>query len=207
MERDYNIFNLFPHGSYIYKIHYEFDWDKIAPICHELISTTPHGPTLVKNGHTSHQNKKQPHKIKEFSNYFDWLKFMVTDIARKGMGYSQVYHDYKISNSWVNVHEEGGITQAHNHANTFMVAAAYLRMPQNGGYFMAKDPLEYVKSGFYFDDPEWMWKEIPTITGDVLIFPGWLKHKTQENKSDEKRWVLTTNFNQEFNPNPFYNGK
>ena len=202
-----DIYNLFPHGTYIFKLHFEFDWNLLAPICHELIGTTPYGPSLVTNGHTSHQNKKQPHKIVEFKPYFDWLKLMATDIFRNGMGYSQKYHDYLISNSWVNVHEKGGITHTHNHTNTFMVAAAYLQMPQNGGFFMAKDPLEYVKGGFYHDDPEWMWKEIPCVTGDVLIFPGWLQHKTQVNQSDEKRWVLTTNFNQEFNPTPFYNGK
>jgi hypothetical protein len=60
-----------------------------------------------------------------------------------------------------------------------------------------------------------MWKEVPAITGDVLVFPGWLKHRTQvnnahsklliddngvgrEENSSEDRWVLTTNFTQEF---------
>jgi ectoine hydroxylase-related dioxygenase (phytanoyl-CoA dioxygenase family) len=52
-----------------------------------------------------------------------------------------------------------------------------------------------------------MWKEIPTVTGDVLIFPSWLRHRTQVNNSNEKRWVLTSNFSQEFNPQPFYNGQ
>jgi uncharacterized protein (TIGR02466 family) len=194
-----------PHTSYMYKLHYEFDWNLLAPICNELINTTPHGLSLVSNGHTSHQNKKQPHKIKEFTPYFDWLKFMVTEIAIKGMEYSKMYHDYKITNSWVNVHEKGGITATHNHSNTFLVAAAYLNMPENGGYFECKDPLEYVKGEHYFDEPSWMWKQVSTITGDVLIFPAWLRHRTQVNQSDDKRWVLTTNFSQEFNPNKLWN--
>jgi uncharacterized protein (TIGR02466 family) len=172
-----------PHSSYMYKLHYEFDWDLLAPICHELISTTPQGLSLVVNGHTSHQNKKQPHKIKEFTPYFDWLKFMVTEVATKGMGYSKNFHDYRIKNSWVNVHEKDGITTAHNHSNTFMVAASYLNMPENGGFFECKDPLEYVKGEYYYDDPMWMWKQIPTISGDVLIFPAWLRHRTQLNLS------------------------
>ncbi len=196
---------LTPHSSYMYKVHFEFDWNLLEPICNELIDTTPHGLTLVSNGHTSHQNKRQPHKIREFAPYFNWLKEMVTQIAINGMGYSKVYHEYKITNSWVNVHDKGGITSTHNHSNTFLVAAAYLNMPENGGYFECKDPLEYVKGEHYFDDQMWMWKEIPTISGDVLIFPAWLRHRTQVNNSDEKRWVLTTNFSQEFNPNNFWN--
>jgi ectoine hydroxylase-related dioxygenase (phytanoyl-CoA dioxygenase family) len=43
-----------------------------------------------------------------------------------------------------------------------------------------------------------MWTEIPVVSGDILVFPGWMKHKTQENKSGEERWVLTTNFDQQF---------
>jgi uncharacterized protein (TIGR02466 family) len=196
-----------PHSNYIFKLHFDFDWDLLAPFCHELISTTPKGLSLVTNGHTSHQNKKQPHRIKEFKPYFDWLHFMVAEVAKNGMGYSKSYHEYKVTNSWVNVHEKGGVTSTHNHSNTFLVAAAYLKMPENGGYFECKDPLEYVKGEFYYDDPNWMWKEIPTVTGDVLIFPSWLRHRTQVNNSNEKRWVLTSNFSQEFNPQPFYNGQ
>lgn len=187
------------HSPYIFKLHYEFDWDVLYPICNELVVNTPRSLSLVTNGHTSHQNKNQPHKLPEFRSYFEWLKSVVKEIVTKGMGYSNSHHVYKISNSWCNVHYPGGKTHAHNHSNTFMVAAAYLNVPENGGYFMAKDPLEYVKSFYYHDNPEWMWTEIPVISGDVLIFPGWMQHKTQENKSNEERWVLTTNFDQQFN--------
>ena len=26
------------------------------------------------------------------------------------------------------------------------------------------------------------------------MFPGWLRHRTQQNRSNENRWVLTTNY-------------
>jgi hypothetical protein len=84
-----------------------------------------------------------------------------------------------------------------NYPNTMFVAATYLNMPKRGGYFECKDPLEYHKCGYNHEDQSWMWKEIPTISGDILIFPGWLQHRTQPNLSNEKRWVLTTNFYQE----------
>ena len=186
------------HSPYMFKVHYNFDWDFLYPICNDLVNTTPTGLSLVSNGHTSHQNKKQPHKLPEFKAYFVWLKEVIREIATQGMGYSNTYHKYTISNSWCNVHYPEGKTHTHNHSNTFMVAAAYLKMPENGGYFMAHDPLEQVKSFYYHDNPEWMWTEIPVVSGDILIFPGWMKHKTAINKSAEERWVLTTNFDQQF---------
>jgi len=195
--RQVNVINA--HTPYVFKLQFQFDWKSLYPICNELVQSTPRGLSLVTNGHTSHQNKKQPHKLPEFKEYFEWLTPMVKDIAVHGMGYSDSFHVYKISNSWCNVHYPAGKTHAHNHSNTFMVAAAYLNVPEDSGYFLAKDPLEQVKSFYYHDNPEWMWSQIPVVSGDVLVFPGWMQHKTQENKSNEERWVLTTNFDQQFN--------
>jgi uncharacterized protein (TIGR02466 family) len=197
MQNSVDVINL--HGSYIFKIHYNFDFQALKPLCQEIMnSANPEFP-LVENGGSTHQHRKQPHKLPEFREYFEWLKFMVREIAVQGMGYSTVYHKYSITNSWLNVHYQNGKTHPHVHSNTFMAAAAYLHMPENGGYFEAKDPLEDLKSFYYHDTHDWMWREIPVVSGDILVFPGWLRHRTQENKSNEERWVLTTNFEQEFN--------
>jgi hypothetical protein len=69
-------------------------------------------------------------------------------------------------------------------------------MPPNGGWIEFKDPLEYCKGYFptTADDEILNWKAVPTKTGDVVMFPGWLRHRTQENKSNENRWVITTNY-------------
>jgi uncharacterized protein (TIGR02466 family) len=192
------------HSPYMFKLHYEFEFDKIKPLCREIMDSAPSEFPLVSNGGSSHQNKKQAHKLPELKEYFDWLKVMIREIAIQGMGYSNTYHKYTISNSWFNVHYNGGKTHTHNHSNTFMVAAAYLHMPENGGYYMAKDPLESLKSFYYHDTPDWMWTEIPVVSGDIIVFPGWMQHKTQENKSNEERWVLTTNFDQQFNEDGNY---
>jgi ectoine hydroxylase-related dioxygenase (phytanoyl-CoA dioxygenase family) len=46
-----------------------------------------------------------------------------------------------------------------------------------------------------YDDELYGWKQIPAVSGDVILFPGYLRHRTQANKNpNEKRWVLTTNY-------------
>jgi uncharacterized protein (TIGR02466 family) len=192
-----NIDILRPFGPEIFKLHFNFDFEKLKPICQDLIDNAPEGPGLVVNGKTSHQNHVQPHKIPEFKEYFSWLMPIVKEVAMNAMGYSKFFHKYYLGNSWVNVHNEKGETFIHNHPNTFLVATAYLNMPKNGGYFECKDPLEYHKSSLPTSNMHY-WKELPCVSGDVLIFPGWLQHKTQVNLSNEERWVLTTNFLQEY---------
>lgn len=190
--------SIHPHNAYIYKLHFEFDWDVLKPICDQLINSEHAKSALITNGESSHFNKVQPHRIEQFKPFYTWLSPLVKDIFTEKSAYSKEMMQYYINNSWVNVHHTGGKTNVHNHTNTFMVATAYLHLPENGGFFECKDPLEYNKGFYYSDNNDWLWKEIPTISGDVLIFPSWLKHKTQINQSLEDRWVLTTNFTQEF---------
>ena len=185
-----------PFEPIVHKLHFDFNWESLKPICKHLIDTTEKEVYLVKQGKSSVLNPKQPHEIQQFKSFYQWLMPLVKEIMISRSGYSK-YYKYGIGNSWVNVHDANGQTTVHNHPNTMFVAATYLNMPKRGGYFECKDPLEYHKCGYNHEDQSWMWKEIPTISGDILIFPGWLQHRTQPNLSNEKRWVLTTNFYQE----------
>ena len=196
MESRIEIIN--PYSNYIFKSHYDFDYENVILKCKEVLYSAPSEFALVTKGGSSHQNAKQPHEILELKEYFDWLKNMVIEVATRGMGYFSDFHDIILTNSWVNLTNSGGKTLGHKHPNTFIVVSTYLHMPENGGYFEAKDPLEDLKSFYYRNNPDWYWKEVPTKSGDLLIFPGWLKHRTQENKSNEDRWVLTTSFDQTF---------
>jgi uncharacterized protein (TIGR02466 family) len=180
-----------PHSPYLYKAHYNFDWAQLKPICETMVEGNARIP-ILKNGKSSYTHKIQPHEMAAFSSFYDWLLNIVRSIAKEGMGLSFT-DTIKVANSWVNLQENGGHTTEHNHAHVAFGVAAYLQMPEGSGYFECKDPLELLKSAQYHEDSNWAWKQIPTITGDVLIFPSWLIHRTQENKTNKGRWVLTTN--------------
>ena len=49
-----------------------------------------------------------------------------------------------------------------------------------------------------FEDESWSWKKVPVKENEVIIMPGWFIHRTQENNTDEGRYVLTTNFINDF---------
>lgn len=151
----------------MYKLHYNFDWDKLKPVCEELVNIERSQMPLVKNGKTSFANKNSPHIMAEFEPFYTWLSMNIGDA-------------FFIGNSWVNVHHPGGSTTEHHHANVSLVAATYLHIPENSGYFEYKEDSE--------------WKELPTVSGDIIIFPGIINHRTQTNNSSEDRWVITTNF-------------
>jgi uncharacterized protein (TIGR02466 family) len=195
-----------PFEPIVHKLHFDFNWELLKPICKHLIDTTEKEVYIVRQGKSSVFNSKQPHELQQFKSFYEWLVPLVKDIIVSKSGYAK-YSKYGIGNSWVNVHESNGQTTEHNHPETMFVAAAYLYMPENGGYIEFKDPLEYHKSKYNHENENWTWNQIPTISGDVLIFPGWLDHRTQTNLSNEKRWVLTTNFYQDTEPDSILSKK
>jgi hypothetical protein len=190
---------LYPFDPYLFKFHFDFDWQKLKPICENLINGSEYtDATQLRDGKTSQYNNIKPHQMIEFAPFYSWLMSCIASVGNISVGQNDTKEnnvDYYVSNSWVNVHNKNGITTEHNHSCTSLVVTAYLNMPENGGYFECKDPLEYHKNMLPISNAH-LWRQIPTISGDILVFHGWLKHRTQPNLSNDNRWVLTTNLMQ-----------
>lgn len=187
-----------PFEPLVIKVHYDgFDFNKLEPVCNNLIKTTKINASLeIGDAFSSAANKfKNPHFMKEFSDFYNFLEPIAQHVIKNEWSLNS-HFKYTISNSWVNVHGNGGFTKSHIHGPTVLTTAAYLQLPENGGFIEFLDPLESIKSYHMkeYDEEEFNWKVVPAKTGDILIFPGWLKHRTQPNKSDINRWVLTTNY-------------
>jgi uncharacterized protein (TIGR02466 family) len=187
-----------PFEPLVIKVHYDgFDFSKLEPICKNLIETTKINASLeIGDAFSSAANRfKNPHFIKEFSDFYKFLDPIAQHVIKNEWSLNS-HFKYTISNSWVNVHGNGGFTKSHIHGPTALTTAAYLQLPENGGFIEFLDPLESIKAYHMkeYDEEQFNWKIVPAKTGDILIFPGWLRHRTQPNASDASRWVLTTNY-------------
>jgi hypothetical protein len=187
-----------PFEPIFIKSHYDgFDWQKLKPVCEKIIKNTKTKTHLEQgDAYSSAPNQNSmPHTMPEFKDYYDWLNPIAQHIMKNEWGLFSKFK-YVIGNSWINVHGKGGETILHHHGITVLTTAAYLQLPKDGGYIQFKDPLEYYK-GFHMkeeDEEEFTWRTVPAGTGDVIMFPGWIRHKTEKNNSKEDRWVLTTNY-------------
>jgi uncharacterized protein (TIGR02466 family) len=101
--------------------------------------------------------------------------------------------------AWVNVNSCGDYNERHNHdpwAGTFMSGIFYVRTPPNSGRIRFYDPrpnilmrtkdMLYYNGGnnYHYYDPE---------ENFMLIFPPWLEHQVELNKSNEKRISISFN--------------
>jgi len=104
-------------------------------------------------------------------------------------------------NSWSTKTEKGHNHHRHMHPGVFVSAVYYAKTNEKAGNFMLKKHRSSLQEGFNFafDIEKWncfnctSW-EVPTKTGDLVIFPGWIDHETQANLSDETRIIVGSNY-------------
>ncbi|UYA57529.1 2OG-Fe(II) oxygenase family protein [Synechococcus phage S-CREM1] len=183
----------------IWKFKYEFDLDKLKPLIDTLRghwSVSPESSLLEDGDAIStarvgvYDNYLEPHNSPLLEDYHNWLVQRIAYVWEMNQLLST---SSIITKSWINVHKRGGKTLEHVHNGSDMVVSAYLKCPEGSGNIEFRDPLEYHKLGLPFHPEHQLWREVQVEDNDVLIFPPWMNHRTQENNTDEERIVLTYN--------------
>jgi len=177
----------------IWKYNYSFNLDELQPKLDDLFSKVEINSALEKGNAISTvavDSSYQPHQWMELEKFQMWLGAKIADIRAC---YKFVHNYSEVINSWCNRHYRSGYTEEHTHNFGTFVASCYLKVPENSGNIEFKDPLEYHKGTFPIIPETTLYSEVPVATNDILIFPGWLKHRVQPSLSDEERIVLTFN--------------
>jgi len=177
---------------FIYKYSYEFNYESLRPRIEEAISHVDQNSSLEAGdaiSTVSNDEMLQPHTWMELSDFQAWLGDRLTQIKDDHNFYER---QSMVQGSWFNRHFKTGYTLEHQHNFATWVASCYVKCPPNSGNIEFRDPLEYHKTSFPIIG-ERNYTELPVETNDVLIFPGWLKHRVQPNNTNEERIVMTFN--------------
>jgi hypothetical protein len=178
--------------SLVWKGHYTGNLSELQHQSKILLTTSPRLNTGLERdgGVSSSSDANYPHNWEESKDFLNWLR-PYSDLVWSRWGYPSVNRMF--TNSWANLHPSGAWTDTHNHGLTKQVIVLYLDQPENGGNLELQNPLFYHWQGYFQGQPEWI--EVPVQTGDVIIFPGWLLHRSQKNNSDSNRMVMSFNLN------------
>jgi hypothetical protein len=198
-----------PYPPLVYKAHYSGFTDAHINAAREIMADAKQGGELeleIGQAWSSVTNQKTPpHSHPTFKDFFVWQHEIATEILF-GELLLESYMPYWVTNSWVNLHKKGGFTYPHAHGMCSLSIAAYLQLPEDGGFIEFKDPhfdLRSIQRKNTSPGSLEEYQPVAAVTGDVLFFPGWLQHKTQKNLSDQDRWVITTNYsNVEYRKKP-----
>jgi hypothetical protein len=195
----------------IWKYNYKPGFDIKAFEDHIFKYGTRTGVSEADGGITTAGGKGDPHKWESLSPFLDWLQPKIETCLKE---WAVWYNFTFISMSWANEHKPGGWTKPHEHGSTSVVVSCYVKQPTNGGNLLVESLLrerwtaysrlssesKLMNDAIHPPTIHDYWQEIPVQTNDVLLFPGWLNHKTQPNNSAEytddgnKRIVFTLNY-------------
>lgn len=195
-----NILNIKdPWSPLILQDHFpDLDWNKLQPKCDLLLSKANTNSFLEKDGGISSvalqtQAEDQPHTWPEFQKLQEWINPRINEAIHR---FRLTEQPYQVSNSWINKHPTGGYTDEHTHRDIQITIVVYLNVPEHSGRIMFRDPLEASWMGQPSEprsEAGAMWYPVDVKSGDVLLFPGWLPHKTEINNSNEDRYIMTIN--------------
>ena len=101
-------------------------------------------------------------------------------------------------NAWVNVNGFGSYNERHAHdphSGTFMSGVFYVKCPEGAGRIRFYDPRPHISTSadmkYYNGGDTYHW--FPPIPNTLIMFPSWLEHDVEINKSQEERISISFN--------------
>ena len=110
-------------------------------------------------------------------------------------------NELEIQASWLTVNHKGSYHPPHNHAHAIFSVCYYPKADSGELVLQAPDgkstwQRDYRMGFQYTQLNEWSatnWS-VPVMSGDIVIFPGWVQHSTTPNESDELRLMIGANY-------------
>ena len=150
------------------------------------------GGGILKNGQwqSGHELHKDP-AFKELADFveaavaarFDALRYKPATLAITGF--------------WGNVNRPGFQHMVHAHSNNFISGVYYVTAPENAGGIVFQDPRlqnkVLVPSIAEITDINSMAIRLPSVEGQMILFPSWLEHFTEANRSAVPRVSIAFN--------------
>lgn len=136
-------------------------------------------------------------RLQEKVDINDLINFVTESVNDywKELGY--VDATIRVYHAWANVYPPGSFIENHNHSPSPLTASFYLKKPQGSGNIVFENPistlLRYQPYKGLSESENYASAFDATVDvdeGDLVIFPGWLMHKTEPNISSQDRIII-----------------
>jgi uncharacterized protein (TIGR02466 family) len=102
----------------------------------------------------------------------------------------------KVIQIWANATPKNGWIRSHQHGAVAITAVLYVNAGPGMGNLVLENPLDSLLTSQPMDykAQEMLHQEIEVSSGDLIMFPGWLRHHVKPNTTNEERLILGINF-------------
>ena len=151
--------------------------------CRDHMVTKPSSTRSNRGGYQGHQFRDN-----ELFNLIERSIPIIQDKPIKNFKYG----------AWINVNGPGSYNERHSHdphSGTFLSGVFYVKCPEGSGNIRFYDPRPHIQSSldmkYYANGDTYHW--FPPIPNTLIMFPAWLEHEVESNKSHEERISISFN--------------
>ena len=129
----------------------------------------------------------------------NFISFILPEIEQVmvDMNWEKQNQNAKINNMWAIINTGGSTNLRHQHGNSTISGAYYVRAPKNCGDIVFYDPRPApVYSHPNVNSPNFLNAQVNSVSpkeGGLVLFPSYLDHSVNENLSNEERIVISFN--------------
>jgi len=149
-------------------------------------------PDIINGSHSGMYSlqlfKKYEDQLGDFLDFVDW------EIQQYSKSVSWNYSDYIFIHSWLNMTPKDTYQEWHIHANSHMSGVYYHNTTPDQGGIIFKNPNPYVHMNMFpglAGHPAGM--HFMPEPNTLFLFPSWMEHKTDKNRSDRMRTSIAFN--------------
>ena len=173
----------------------EFNLDN-NQLTDNIVNWSKQDPGLSKTNVNGWHSKSDMHQKPEYKALVDQLFQMQQEIFKEDCLADQPV----LGNMWANINPPGGFNRPHIHPNSLWSGVYYVKTPKDCGHLKLEDPktrAEMVMPKRTQDQlPQYLWREVhyEPIAGRCIMFPSWLNHTVDPNRSNDIRISVSFNF-------------
>ena len=162
----------------------------------EIVEWSKRDPGLKKTNRNGWHSTTQMHKVPIFKPLVNELFKMQNEVFQE----EWLDREPILLNMWANINPPGGYNAPHIHPNSHFSGVYYIKALQNSGQIVFNEPRSVAhmvmptrRKG---EPPKHLWKEVHLhpVEGRIIIFPAWLWHCVEPNKSNDMRISVSFNF-------------
>ena len=193
--------NIFP--TKIYHVSSDIDCQQMLNAVKDILASsysnteTNNQVSMRGDGLCSYNVSRKLHHQNEFQTLIQFIEAHATTYW-KDLGYMSAQRPV-VFEMWTNVYKKNSFIDMHSHSPVQMTASFYLQQPAAGGNMALEHPmLQLMKHQPYDHDmiryhSEFWEHDVAIKTGDLVLFPGYLNHRTRPNQSDQNRIIIGAN--------------
>jgi uncharacterized protein (TIGR02466 family) len=168
-------------------------------LANDIVAWSKQDKGVQKTNVNGWHSETNMHTMEPFKNLVDELYKMQHKIFKE----EWLDKEPKLGNMWANINYPGGYNRPHIHPNSLYSGVYYVKTNPNCGKIVFNDPRPGIQTTMPLrkkgQPPRHLWREVhlDAKQGRIIMFPSWLWHCVEPNKSNDIRISVSFNFIQD----------